>query len=261
MSTVRYRPDYAKFVFVVPAGTWHQWAERFHEASHKLKFSTEWLKSHKMNPWYGDAALGTETWSVDIWGEWAGIVRLLPVSFFRSLRRFDIRAIVWDSDEDTIASIGIHLYNTVTSHNIQLFKTKPAAKRMGRDRGGRGFAIGSKKSDLRVSVYKRGGEPIAQEFQCQGTMLRNIVEDINEDPTIIPMERDPWEALLAIIQAHGEKRLATVWQAAGLGTYWPLLQSQDIPALPPIQSAVLFRLPAADDYDEAAASEQDRYAG
>jgi hypothetical protein len=258
MPTVTYRPDYAKFVFVVQAGTWHQYSERFHEASHKAKFSGEWLKSHKMNPWYGDAALGTETWSVDIWGEWAGLVEQLPVEFFRFLRRFDVRATVWDTDGDTIVSIGQHLVASVTSHNIHLFATKPATKRMGRDRGGKGFAIGSHKSDLRVTVYKRTGEPCAQEFQCSGTMLRNIVGDIADDPTIIPMERSPWRALIANIRTRGEQRVTSIWASAGLGVHWPVLGPTDLPKLPPIQSSALFRLPAADDDDDRAADAQYR---
>jgi hypothetical protein len=256
MSTVTFRPDYAKFVFTVPAGTWHQYSERFHEASHKLKYSTEWLKSHKMSPWYGNAALGTETWSVDIWGEWAGIVEHLPVAFFHSLRRFDLRSIMWDIDGDTIVSIGKHLVGTVTSHNIHLFATKPATKRMGRDRGGKGFAIGSHKSDLRVTIYKRAGEPCATEFQFHGTMLRNSVKDIGEDANVIPMLRSPYKALAAALMVKGEKRLQTVLEAGGIGTYWPQIRTADVPALPPIQASALFRLPAADDDDEAAASIQ-----
>lgn len=256
MSTVVYRPDYAKFVFTVPAGTWHQYSERFHEASHKLKFRDEWLKSHKMSCWYGNVSEGTETWSVDIWGEWSRIVEHLPTAWFQFLRRFDIRAAVWDADINTIVDIGAHLHKTITSHNIYQYSTKDATKRMGRDRGGKGFAIGSKKSDLRVSVYKRKGEPASQEYQCTGSMLRNLVEDIYEDPTIIPMQRDPYAALRSCIQAKGEIRMAQIWAAAGLGAHWPILSQGDIPVLPPIQSGLFFRLPAADDDDEAAARAQ-----
>src|SRR5882724_8458461 len=128
MSSVVFRPDYAKFVFRVPAGTWHQYSERFHEASHERKYSKEWLKGHKMNAWYASGVDGYETWSVDIWGEWAGIVEVLPVSFFRSLRRFDVRAVVWDCDDGFIVDVGQHLQRHISSYNINVFSTKPATK-------------------------------------------------------------------------------------------------------------------------------------
>ena len=242
MSTVRYRPDYAKFVFTVPAGTWHQYSTRFHEASHNLKFNGEWLKSHKMNPWYGDAALGTETWSVDIWGEWAGIVEALPVHFFHYLRRFDVRAVIWDTDEETIISIGQHLQRHITSHNINVYSTKPAAKRMGRDRGGKGFAIGSHKSDLRVTVYKRTGEPCAQEFQCSGGMLRTSIELIEEAQREAKTVSSPWSALVRRIQSQGEIRTAKVFGAAGIGVHWPTFGPVELPVLPPSQSAFIAEL-------------------
>jgi hypothetical protein len=239
MSTVTFRPDYAKFVFTVQAGTWHQYSERFHEASHTLKFNAEWLKSHKMNPWYGDVSKGTETWSVDIWGEWAGIVEALPIAFFPNLRRFDVRAVIWDCNEQTIIDVGQHLQNHITSHNINVFSTKPATKRLGRDRGGKGFAIGSHKSDLRVTVYKRTGEFCAQEFQCSGAMLKSSVELIWEGYRGRENVISPWRALVSRVQSQGEIRTARVFGAAGLGTYWPILAAEGVPSLPPIQSAFI----------------------
>lgn len=239
MGSVTYRPDYAKFVFRVPSGTWHQFSERFHEASHKRKYNTEWLKSHKMSCWYGDSVNGTETWSVDIWGEWSGIVDLLPDSFFPFLRRFDARAIVWDATEDTVIQIGQHLQSHVSSHNVTVYSTKPSTKRLGRDRGGKGFAIGSHKSDLRVTVYKRSGEPAAQEFQCSGQMLKSSVELIWEGYQGREKTISLWRALMARVQSQGEARVARVFQSAGIGTYWPVLSTADLPALPPLQSGFL----------------------
>lgn len=239
MSPVTYRPDYAKFVFTVPPQTWNQYSRTFHEASHERKYKAEWLKSHKMNRWYYNKEQDLETWSVDIWGEWAGIVELLPIDFFQHLRRYDIRATIWDTDEATIIDIGQHLQRTITSHNINVFSTKPASKRLGRDRGGKGFAIGSKKSDLRISVYKRSGEPCAQEFQCTGTMLRTSVDLIWKGYKGRESVINPWRALLARVQSQGEARIGTVFGKADIGTYWPVFGPADLPALPPIQSSML----------------------
>lgn len=247
MSTVRYRPDYAKFVFTVQRGTWHQYSERFHEASHQRKYSTEWLKSHKMNCWYSNQGIDTETWSVDIWGEWAGVVELLPVSFFPCLRRFDVRATIWDCDEATVVRIGSYLAEHVTSHNVTTYSTKPASKRLGRDRGGKGFGIGSHKSDLRVTVYKRSGEPAAQEYQCSGTMLHNIIAKLIEGGCLDNQTISPWAALSRDVQARGAARIDSVFNSAGLARYWPVLAAEPLPALPPIQSVFLPELGEADD--------------
>lgn len=239
MSTVTFRPDYAKFLIECKPEVWNHIYRVVNETSHEMKVNGEWLKSHKTNRLWFNAGKGMETWSLEIWGEWTGIVYRLPNYWTLWLKRFDVRAIVWDAGKDTILDLGQHLQRNVTSHNINVYNTKPASKRLGRDRGGVGFAIGSHKSDLRVTCYKRTSEPVAQEFQCSGAMLRNIVEAVAAAGITDDETRSAWGAIATRIEAQGNKRLMRVLESAGVGTYWPLVGADDIPRLPPTQAAFI----------------------
>jgi hypothetical protein len=239
MATVTFRPDYAKFLIEAQPEVWNHMYRVFCETSHEMKFAGEFLKSHKTNRLWYNAEKGMETWSLEVWGEWAGIVSLLPSDWILSLKRFDVRAVVWDADNDTIITLGQHLQRTVTSHNIHVFSTKPASKRLGRDRGGKGFAIGSHKSDLRITCYKRTGEPVAQEFQCSGAMLTRLKMSAWEWYHKTGKTIDIWRNLSSRVQTEGNKRLVRVLEAAGVGTYWPTVGPSDMPALPPIQSGFI----------------------
>ena len=242
MSTVQFRLDYAKFLITCPPDLWHHWYSELGRESHELKCAGEWLKSHKVNRLWYNADAGMETWSIDIWGEWSSIVNRLPAEWIQFIKRVDVRAIVWDATKEQVLDIGQHLQRTITSHNVSVFSTKPATKRLGRDRGGVGFGIGSHKSDLRVTCYKRTGEPVAQEFQCSGAMLARLVGETKV--AIGPMAdvRSVWRYLRMAIEAEGNKRLMRVLERAGIGTYWPIVGSSLIPRLPPIQSSLLVDL-------------------
>jgi len=237
MGTLHYRPDYAKFLVECPPQHWQLHYGYLNEQSHQRKYSTEWLKSHKVNRLWYNAAQDMETWSIDIWGEWAGIVEMLPLHWLRWLRRFDVRAIVWDATGENVESMGMHLYQNVTSHNIHVFNTRPATKRLGRDRGGVGFAIGSHKSDLRIAVYKRTGEQVAQEFQMSGTYLRRIVQSVLQDYEGTESVRSPWLGLVQRVKVAGLQRLGRVLDSAGIGQYWPVYGPDDLPGLPPVQAS------------------------
>lgn len=239
MASVIWRPDYAKFLVVCPPEHWGMYYQSLNRESHELKVAGDWLKSHKVNRLWFNADAGLETWSIDIWGEWAAIVRRLPAEWLVWLKRFDVRATIWDATEDTILDVGQHMQRNVTSHNIHVFSTKKASKRLGRDRGGVGFAIGSHKSDLRITTYKRTGEPVAQEFQCSGAMLRRLVDTVAERYARSQGTTDCWTDLAFRIQTEGSRRLERVLESAGIGTYWPIIGTADAPLLPPPQSAFI----------------------
>jgi hypothetical protein len=239
MSTVQFRPDYAKFLIEAKPEVWNHMYRVVCELSHERKFAGEFLKSHKTNRLWYNAEKGLETWSLEIWGEWTGIVMSLPNYWVTWLKRYDVRATVWDATKDTILDLGQHMQRTVTSHNINVYNTKPASKRLGRDRGGVGFAIGSHKSDLRITCYKRTGEPVAQEFQCTGAMLKNIITDVTAAGITDDETRSAWGAIGTRIERKGNDRLQRVLESCGIGTYWPVIGAHDIPRLPPIQAAII----------------------
>jgi len=239
MATVTFRYDYAKFLIQCPPDMWHQWYQELTRESHEMKASGEWLKSHKTNRLWFNAEAGMETWSIDIWGEWASIIERLPMQWIQYLKRADVRAIVWEATEATIIDIGQHLQKHITSHNVNVYSTKPASKRLGRDRGGKGFAIGSHKSDLRVTVYKRTGEPCAQEFQCSGAMLARCVRECLEQGKYYSGAYSIWEGLKGKIEKAGNQRLQLILEKGGIGTYWPVIGAHNIAPLTPAQSAFI----------------------
>lgn len=247
MGTAVYRYDYAKFLIECHPQDWAGWYGYLNRQSHERKYSTEWLKSHKVNRLWYNAAVDMETWSIDIWGEWAGIVEVLDDRWFACLKRLDARSIVWDADEAAVSSLGMHLYSAVTSFNVHVYNTRPAAKRMGRDRGGVGFAIGSHKSDLRISCYKRTGEPVALEFQMKGAYLERLKAETIARGKTRDNGCDPWLDLKYSVRDAGEARLERVLDAAGIGNYWPVIGPIEAPTLPPTQAAFLPELPGDHD--------------
>lgn len=239
MATVTFRPDYAKFVFEVSTGLFDLHYRAFCELSHQMKFAGDFLKSHKTNRLWYNKDKDMETWTLEVWGEWAGIVEKLPADWVLLLKRYDVRAVVWDATKDTILDLGQHLQRNVNRYNVNVYNTKPASKRMGRDRGGVGFAIGSHKSDLRVTCYKRTGEPVAQEFQCTGAMLNGIKLASWDWYQKTSGTTDIWKNLTNLLRKRGNIRLSTVLENAGVGTYWPTVGPQDLPQLPPLQAGFI----------------------
>lgn len=249
METVLYRLDYAKFLITCEPDRWQTLYHALNLHSHQRKYHTEWLKSHKVNRLYYNAAAGMETWAVDIWGEWAGIVEVLPAHWLVWLKRLDVRATLWEATEDSIVTTGHHLERTVNTFNITSYSSRPGSKRLGRDRGGKGFAIGSKKSDLRITIYKRTNEPCAQEFQCTGRILQAAKERILDRYSRMGDTMNVWHAMRFEIEATGSRRLARVMELGGLGTYWPTYGTAEPPTLPPYQTE--FSVPSDDEGDEA----------
>lgn len=221
MSTVTFRPDYAKFTMELPRGLFSQYYRRLNELSHEKKFHGEWLKSHKVTA-LRSMSPEMETTVIEIWGEWAGLVRSLPFpEWGRFLRRFDVRAIVWDADKEAVLAVGQRLQRGNCGYNVEVFNSKPASKRMGRDRGGVGFRVGSRKSDLCMVIYKRSNEPVAIEYRYQAHALRSSVDWVMHYIQADGKLFDPWSYLIERCASGGQIRLARVLDKVGIGSYWP----------------------------------------
>lgn len=247
MATAKYRFDYAKFLWTGQAEMWNHFYRAINETSHERKYKGEWLKSHKTQRLWFNPETKNETWSLEIWGEWAGIVEVMSASNLFYLKRLDVRAIIWEASEEAIIEVGQHLQRSISTTNINVYATKPRTKRGGRDAGGKGFSIGSHKSDLRVTCYKRTGEPCAQEYQCSGAMLKNMVDRVNATYNAGKGTIDAWALLRREIEEAGAKRLAQVFNRAGISTYWPTFAREGVPELPPIQAQFI---PSDADWQE-----------
>ncbi len=247
MSAVIFRPDYAKFIFELPRGIFAMNYRHMCELSHLRKYHGDFLRSHHvqalpcMNPDF-------ETTVLELWGEWAGLVELFPPIWIQSLQRYDVRATLWDTSEEAIIATGQHLQKTVTSYNINVYSTRPASKRRGRSRGGKGYAIGSHKSEIRVTCYKRTGEPSAVEFQIQGPKLKKAAKALYQELGSHSGTIDIWKGLTRICQQIGDERLTKVFGLAGIGNYWPVINSSDV--MVPEETQRAFAAPTAPKDEE-----------
>lgn len=248
MSEVIYRFDYARFKIDCAPENWANIYGGFRESRAQFKASGDFDKCHKVNRLWYNAQSGKETWAVDVWGEWAGIVQVLSEFWFTHLTRVDVRCTLWDADGDAVLTLGEHLNRAGGPFNIHTYNSKPASKRMGRDRGGIGFAVGSHKSDLRISCYKRTSEPTALEFQMTGRYLERSKAAATENWMNTAKTSGLWYRLKELVVEAGEHRFERVLDHAGIGSYWPLAGPLPTPELAPLQTAMPLSAPG-DDYD------------
>ena len=252
MSIVHFRPDYAKFLIQAEPDRFASLYHALNAVVHTRQFAGDWLASHKvrcLRPFGGEDYL----YSIDIWGEWAGIVSQLPFLPWASwLKRFDVRGVVWDASGEAVLGLGHRIQSSDVGYNVEVFNSRPASKRLGRDRGGQGFRIGSRKSDICLVIYKRTGEATAQEARFQGPALRDAVERVLNKLWIQGEVVDRWEALVGICASKGQQRLRYVLDKAGIGAYWPTYRHEAVDPLPPRQASFTVFVPSEEDLREAA---------
>jgi len=234
MTVPFWRYDYAKFWLELPVGVSTQYIQALHRASHEIKCHGEWLKSVKVN-YFRSQNPEYETCCIEIWGEWTAVIEKLPYgAWARFLKRLDVRGTLWDVGHDAIVNTGQYLQRHVTSRNVETFSSKPASKRLGRDRGGKGFRIGSRKSDYCAVVYRRTGEPAAIEFRFQGQALIGLIRLNDENHWTENLTVSAWLSLRDYASDSGDRRLSRVYDEAGIGQFWPQYASE----LPPDKVAL-----------------------
>lgn len=229
-----FRFDYAKFIIECSPDNWNALYGQFRNARDRFKAAGDFDKAHKTTRLYFNAQAGKETWALEVWGEWAGIVQNLPAWWASKLKRLDVRAVMWDADSKSIRAVGQHLVAAALPYNVTQHNRRPSTKRQGRDRGGVGFAIGSHKSDLRVTCYKAGNEPCAIEFQMTGRYLERVYTEACAEMSQFPGVASVWLYLREGVQREGERRLTRSMEMAGIGVYWPMRQVPE-PELPPLE--------------------------
>jgi hypothetical protein len=218
---VIYRPDYAKFVLDLPRGLFRHYYDGLREAAAKRQYTGEWDKHHHVQAMHSMEA-DRERTIIEIWGEWTAVIKHLPFDVWGpALKRFDVRGIQWDADGDSVLTVGQSLQRAGLSYNVEVFNSKNASKRLGRDRGGQGFRVGSRKSDLCLVVYKRAQEPVAIEYRIQSHLLRRALEMTESLWRSDDRVFDRWERLTEYVAAWGSRRLTTAMELAGFGVYWP----------------------------------------
>ncbi len=181
-ANTKYKVDYLRIKFTIDADLFESIYARI-----KILMLKKWGGSvedmercHKVNV-FRNYSTKANYYMIDIWDEGSEVFYDLAEQYGSSFQRVDIRHIEPNSTQESVIALGHQLQVGVTSWNVNTYKTKPASKRMGRDRGGIGFAIGSHKSDLRIAKYIRGREQGAIEYQFQGRLLRKALEAAREE--------------------------------------------------------------------------------
>jgi hypothetical protein len=180
MSVVVFNPDYAKWSLPVPQDLWE---------SYWTLFQGQWSRS---NPGIAFEKTGKVTvlnaaqnrpklYIIEVWGEASKIVRdfTAPVWFDR-LTRLDMKAQVYGVTRQGNYELGMELGRADGHLGVDAFNRPPRTKRNGRDAGGKGFRVGSKKADLCITSYARPSSHVGLEFQCKDTMLKRLIKKVND---------------------------------------------------------------------------------
>jgi hypothetical protein len=123
-----------------------------------------------------DRDSGKRIYIIETWGPFAqAVFERLPEQYYKHVCRLDYR-IELEVNADRLADLAHYMEkNGRGSRNVNYFNTRERQKSEGRHAGGKGVSHGSHKSDIRLAVYKRKGEPGAIEIQVSGDTVRDLV--------------------------------------------------------------------------------------
>lgn len=242
MDNLFFQWDYLSIGFEMEPDLFHTYLTTLEELGEKHLGREVWINGTKVRA-MGAVDGAKRRYFFSAWGRAARIVQYLPVTWAPFVRRLDVKC--WEAgltgaQADTI---GNTLLTSKPAYNITVINSKPRRKTDDRDAGGKGFAIGSHKSDLRVSSYTRGGAPYCLEFQCKGDMLDRILNNCLRDTMVRGDNLVFWSCVKEQIQACGGARYTRALSAAGIGQYVPVQQPNGV-------LDVLEELDRRDDFQE-----------
>lgn len=207
------RADYAKFKCELDVDNFGAFDREFRECMETGKALHNWTGNYKS----GIARMVDKQRRVfywEVWGELSQSITYLPWDGWEGLlERVDVRQEVnWsDGGKDALYQ---HLKRSGTGGRMLQEFNKPKRQKVGgRDGGGSGFAVGSHKSDFRWSVYRRGGEAGAIEFQLGGGRIARAQTQIRQlmDDAPASLVGGPWVSLMRTLHhsAWYETRVIT----------------------------------------------------
>lgn len=230
MSEQFFQWDYVSLIFEMQPDLFHIYLKHWEDLGERFIGPERWRNGTKVRS-LGSVSPDERRYCVSAWGSAARVVQYLPVGWALFVRRLDVKQ--WDTgltgaQVDTIAQ---QLFTSKAAYNVTVINSKPRRKTDDRDAGGKGFAIGSHKSDLRVSSYSRGGAPYCLEFQCKGDMLRRFIGDAITHQKGSADAFAFWGDVRTQIIAVGHARYWRAMESAGIGRYVPADQPEGITEL------------------------------
>lgn len=195
-------------------------------------------KAEDCEPKYNSRCMGIEQgsdkrlYSFETWGKLSDVMaRYADDREWAHLQRLDYQ-IPCDIDDEKIHGLYEHLRkNKARGRNVTSFDTRPREKSQGRHAGGHGVALGSHKSDKRLSISKRKGESGYIELQLSGKLLRTLVGEALQKVRTSQTGETMYQVMSQMCQAALEKMA----REAGFETAQALVRSvsPDAPAQPP----------------------------
>lgn len=168
-----------------------------------------------------------ETWGPfsDAWAQTVGPLKWME------LQRLDIR-IECDIDPEKLTGLYGHVSaNGKYGRNVNLFDSREREKKEGRHAGGKGISIGSHKSDRRLVIYRRKGEPGAIELQLSGRTLQKLVAAVVAEARATDGEFSFYKRMMEV----GRSALEKMAREAGFESAYALVRSvsKEAPPAPP----------------------------
>lgn len=172
--------DYLKFLFACDS---EQWQDEFQsDWLHVKSLATTWGAKDayaKLTVLGGGKTVGSR-YIVEFSGPVADyIAPHIPSAWFRRTRRVDYRSELRTLTVEAIrAAKGYYALQPKGEYNATGFDTSSRTKSTGRDVGGVGMFLGSRKSDVVGAIYRRGREVAAFELRVQNDLCRELTERI-----------------------------------------------------------------------------------
>src|SRR6185369_1649304 len=215
MSNLYYRWDYVKLQFEMEADRFHTYLAQLDAIGQERVGLNRWKGAIRVKAG-GETDTGRRRYWVSIHGPSALVVNFLPFAWWPYVTRLDVKATDLPYDDQEVHQMRVKLLAKPNPYNIVAMNSQDRLKNDKRDAGGRGFSIGSHKSDLRVAMYRRGREGVGLEFQCKDDTLERLQK---KHAKAFPPSEHPstyWLQLKQDIIACGEQRFARSFAAAGV---------------------------------------------
>lgn len=175
--------DYLKFLFACDSEQW----QTEHQAAwmYVKSLATKWGAKDayaKLTVLGGGKTVGSR-YIVEFSGPVADYIAVnVPLGWYRRLRRVDFRSELRGLSAEAIrAAQAYYSLKPKGEYNATGFDTPSRTKSTGRDVGGVGMFLGSRKSDIVGAVYRRGREAAAFELRVQNDLARHLTERIWRD--------------------------------------------------------------------------------
>lgn len=220
-----FRWDYVTLAFDMESDRFHLYLQVLDGLGASHFQPEEWKRSERVKV-HRSTTEGHNYYTINISGRCANVVNYLPIGFHPFVTRLDIKSWPEGYTMDDLHCLRAEILNKPCGYNITTHDGKLRQKTDKRDAGGTSLAIGSHKSDLRVSLYGRGHEAVCIEFQVSGDMLRRVRIDVASDENNRQSPAIFWGAVKDRLQQLGVCRYNRALDNAGISQWRPTTEDE-----------------------------------